>query len=146
MEAQEAIKQGLESLVKSRQTWLEQAFKAQHKINQHSKNIGAVVRLLGDKASVSISSEKVNIRLRITSMEEAKPVIESLQDILGCDFDGTSDYAETGYGVRTFTCALFPIELCAVIEDNPNATCRSVQVGEQIVPVWELRCDEGAAK
>jgi hypothetical protein len=94
---------------------------------------------------LEVSPFYLTINLYVDSMDQAAPVIEELEEQLGIEFDDTEDVAETWATYRTFKCAKEDwLRIDANLKaDGPG--CAKVQVGEKVVPIYEIRCGEDGA-
>lgn len=143
MEISEAILAELDSKCKQRQIFLAEGYEFKAKVTPFAKNIGALVRMLGKKAAINCWSSNLDIQVQVTDMTEIQALIESLQDIIGCAFDASVDYTDERYASRTFKATNFPIEITALVGQEGEASCKSVKVGEKLIPVYEIKCEGG---
>lgn len=86
-------------------------------------------------------SGSVHFDVRVTEMKEIEPALQLIEDELGVEFDKTADYAGEQFAQRQFTTKCGKIVVNASIHgDTP--TCRSVKIGEKLVPEYKLVCDD----
>lgn len=112
------------------------------RFDRAAKALRPLSRLMDIRLSISISGIEVN--LEVDSMDDAAPVLDELSEALGIEFDRSKDQAESWGAWREFRCAEAPwIKVDANVKRDA-AGCSKVQVGEKVVPIYEIRC-EGAA-
>lgn len=89
-------------------------------------------------------SGSVHFDVRVMEMKEIEPALRLFEDELAVEFDKTDDYAGEQFAQRKFTTKCGKIVVNASIHgDTP--TCRSVKIGEKLVPEYKLVCDDDAA-
>jgi hypothetical protein len=93
---------------------------------------------------LEMSPFQMTINLYVESMDAAAPVLEELAEGLGIEFDKSKDTAEEWFTYRAFESGAAPwLKVDANLTgDGPE--CSRVQVGEKLVPVYEIRCGEDA--
>lgn len=89
---------------------------------------------------LSVAAGQLTINAYVAAMDEVAPLIEELQEALGVEFDKSEDHVLDSFAYRTFECKDAPwLRVDANLQGDSDA-CRRVQVGEKVVPVYELRC------
>jgi len=132
----------LDAQCQARQQWVTDAFLFRGRLRPFIKPIQAVLRMVHPAPYLTLWSSSFDIRVNVTDMKSIEPLLESMEEIIGAEFTSTSD--ETTYGAtRTFSMKDFPLKIIADVSDNgETSACRAVKVGEKIVPVYELKCDD----
>lgn len=88
---------------------------------------------------VSVSIGKICIHVNINEkMEEIMPLLETIEQVAGIEFDNTSDFAE--YSMRTFKSAKDSWLEVDVRVPSTGEECRSVITGYKEVPIYEIKC------
>lgn len=132
----------LKSMLEMRHRWLDLAAENKARLTPFLKPIKALLLLCDERiVTVNFWSEQIEITIKVTDMKTVEPYLEAFELICGAEFVRTVD--ETTYGQnRTFSMSKFPLKICADVTGNDaSAACKAVQVGEKLVPVYELRCD-----
>lgn len=128
------------ALVATRTAWVAAAADTRRQLMGRWPQLRTVLRLLPASAYAWMYIDDLRITVRLTDMKDAAPIIESLQDAMGAEFDKTED--QPAMGQRIFMSSKFPLQLCIDVADNgDDAACRRVVVGERLEPIYELRCD-----
>lgn len=83
--------------------------------------------------------------LNVKSLKEAEAALEMIEDEHGVTFNKSSDWAAEKVLERSFTAENLGFKVdVRVTGDSP--TCRSVIVGYEQVPKYEIRCDDEEQK
>lgn len=137
------LEKNIEAQIKMREGWVRESYAKRELLLPFARPLKALLRLLPE-ATAEFYCDKITIRMQVRDMKETAPLLESLEEIIGKEFGRSHD--ETVYGAsRTFTMTGFPLEVIAdVSENDETANCHRVQVGEEIVPKYELRCGDQA--
>lgn len=135
------VEKALDRLIAERTRWLEQAATARAEWKSALARLSPVLRLLPKGAEFSMYLEEGSISIRdVENMRDIEPILESLEEVTGARFNKSEDLADGEFGMRTFRMEGFPLRVNAVIKEGAN--CKRVVVGEKIVPMYELRCEE----
>lgn len=136
------MKKEIDSIIKSRHEVLSDAYRKKQQLEAIEVPLRALLRLCEKNGKVYYWGSNLSVHINVTNMRDIADYLESFEDITGCEFTSTRDDTEYSKS-RTFKMGDFPLEVVAdVSENDESAACRAVQVGEKVVPVWELRCDE----
>ena len=137
------LEKQIEDQIKMREGWVRESYAKRELLRPFAKSLNALLRLVPDSAA-EFYCDKITIRMKVKDMKETAPLLESLEETIGKEFGRTTD--ETVYGAsRTFSMTGFPLEVIADVSQNDEtANCHRVQVGEEIVPKYELRCGDQA--
>lgn len=134
------IESQLSSLIDQRTKWVAEAADSARQLTTAWPRLRMVLRLLRDPL-LYLYMEDLQVTVKLQSMKDAEPIIESLQEAVGFEFDKTEDSAASGQ--REFRMTKFPLRLVVDVSSNDDsAACRRVVVGERLVPEYELRCDD----
>lgn len=128
------------SVVKMRLLWVSQAQEAREFLLRGGAALNVFFRMLPQGSWCESWSDALHIHVNVRSMKEVAPMLESLGEIYGIEFDEELTDAENA--TRTFEargCRF--VALTAHVSDDQDAACRRVVVGEQIVPKYEIVCD-----
>jgi len=79
------------------------------------------------------------LQLNTSSMKEAEAALEMIEDEHGVTFDRSSDMAGESFAERTFTAEGLDFQVDVRVAGE---ACKSVLVGYEQVPKYEIRCDE----
>lgn len=81
------------------------------------------------------------IELQVDSIKDAEPAIAMIEDEFKVTFDNASDYASEHLTERDFRAEGLDLKLDVKVRDD-SPRCKSVIVGYETVPKYEIRCDD----
>lgn len=83
------------------------------------------------------------LQLNTSSIKEAEAALEMIEDEHNVTFDRSSDTAGESYAERTFSAEGLDFRVDVRVAGD---ACKSVLVGFETVPKYEIRCDEEEIK
>jgi hypothetical protein len=89
-----------------------------------------------------IIHSRILVCVKVAKITGIEPVIETLQEDLGIEFDGSSDSAEQGWRSFYSTAAPWIRVDAELIADGPE--CRRVITGYKQTPIYEIKCGDDA--
>lgn len=87
------------------------------------------------------SFDSLIIELEVDSIKDAEPALALIEDEFGVKFEHSSDYASQHLTERDFTAPGLGFRLDVKVR-NDSPRCKSVVVGYETVPKYEIRCDD----
>jgi hypothetical protein len=137
MNAMESYQNRLESIRKS----LQATEDLYPKIARLDKTLTTIGRFT--EGRTMMFSEQILVCVKVDKIADIEPVLETIGEELGIEFDRSNDYAEAGW--RSFNSKDAPwLRVDAELRsDGPE--CRRVIVGYEQKPVYEIKCGDEAA-
>lgn len=126
-----------------RTQWVAQAADSRRRLMAAWPRLRTVLRLLPGEPLMYIHVDWLRIECKLPSMKAAEPILASLEDATGGEFNRTDDDAVLGQ--RAFKMGDFPLEFVVDVsgnDDDESASCRRIIVGQEIVPTYKLVCDD----
>lgn len=82
----------------------------------------------------------VHFDTQVESIKDVEPALRLIEDEAGVEFEHTTDTAFQNYASRAFTTKCGRITVNASVRGG-SENCRSVLVGEKLVPEYKIVCD-----
>lgn len=133
------LRECLQKDVEARMKWVHEAYEHRELLLPHVNAIQGIVTAVGARFSQDYTGKAV---VAITSSDMKGAVarlLEGLTEACGADWGISVDSTEY-IGIRTFSASNLPLTVRVIVGDSGDG-CKRVQVGEKVVPVYELRCE-----
>ena len=137
------LDKAVQANIDMRVKWVQQAYEVKARVEPFLTPIVALLRVASPAYTIQFFCDVLEIHFPVTNMKEVEPMLESLQDIIGHEFNKSIDDTEHS-STRTFQMTKFPLKLICSISQDETANCKAVKVGEKIVPVYEFKCGNEA--